>query len=98
MTRLPYDPIGLAKHALKVVFWLAVASIPLAIDYVVTGFMVNGCMPGSECLRYSMPLIADIGLVGWAARALLWPLCVWFLGGRWLFHNIQARLQARGSR
>lgn len=82
---------------LRVVFWLAVASLPVAIDHVVTLFIVNRCMPGSECLTHAMPLIVDIGLIAWFARVLLWPLCVWFLGGRWLFTKYQIRLRDKAK-
>jgi len=70
---------------LNAMFWLAVACIPLAIHHEVVSFMVNNCMPGSECLNQAMPLIVQIGLVSWAARILLWPLAAWNLGGRWLW-------------
>ena len=69
---------------LKIVFWLSVAYIPMALDYETTEFMANQCMVGSECLKLTMPLIVQIGIVGWGARALLWPLAAWHLGGAWL--------------
>jgi hypothetical protein len=83
---------------LRTIFWLAVGGLPIAIDHVVTAFMLNGCMPGSQCLTHAMPLIVDIGLVGWFARALLWPLAAWFLGGRWLFMYYQTRSRRTGAR
>lgn len=70
---------------LKVAFWVAVAYLPLALDNVITDFMINSCEVGSECLDYSMPLIVKIGIVGFAARLLLWPLAAWQLGGRWIW-------------
>ena len=76
---------------LRVGFWLAVAYIPIALEREVTDFMVNrNCMPGSDCLKMTMPLIVQIGLVSWAARILLWPLTVWNLGGRWLWRRLRS--------
>ena len=76
--------------SLEVLFWLAIAYIPLALEREVTDFMVNrNCMPGSDCLKIAMPLIVQIGLVDWAARILLWPLAAWNLGGRWLWQRLR---------
>ena len=77
---------------LRTAFWLGVASVPIAIDLVITNFMVEHCMPGSECLAQVMPLIVNIGLINWIAYALLWPLSAWFLGGRWLLAYWRSRL------
>ncbi|WP_133156404.1 hypothetical protein [Hydrogenophaga pseudoflava] len=89
------------KHllaAMLCVFWLAVAYLPLALDREVTNFMVErNCMPGSDCLAMAMPLIIQVGLVGWAARVLLWPLAAWNLGGRWLWSRIRKSSQMPGS-
>ncbi|HEU4776670.1 MAG TPA: hypothetical protein VFS95_07565 [Telluria sp.] len=80
------------SFALRIIFWLAVAYLPLAIDREITAFMVDQrCMPGSECLKLAMPLIVQLGLVGWAARVLLWPLAFWHLGGSWLWKNFRQR-------
>ncbi|SRR6266513_2474038 len=89
------------KHALlvlRMIFWLAVAYIPLAIDREIANYMVNrGCMPGTECLTQVMPLIVQVGLVGWAARLLLWPLAAWHLGGAWLWGHFRSRRPDAGS-
>lgn len=74
----------------KVVLWLAVAYLPLALNYEITDFMVNTCKVGSECLNHAMPLIVQIGMVGLAARILLWPLATWHLGGRWLWLRLRS--------
>jgi hypothetical protein len=81
----------------QVVFWLAVAYLPLALDREVASFMVNGCMPGSGCLNQAMPLIVQIGLVGWAARILLWPLVIWHLGGGWLWRRFRSHRSTVGN-
>ena len=69
---------------LRVLLWLTVAGIPVAIDHVITAFMVERCLPGSDCLKNAMPLIVNVGVVNLCAYALLWPLSAWFLGGRWI--------------
>lgn len=69
----------------KYIFWLSVGLLPAAIDYTTTKFMTDKCLPFSECLIYTMPLIADVRLISLIARLLLWPLCFWFLGGKWLY-------------
>jgi hypothetical protein len=76
---------------LRVLFWVAIACIPLATDRAVTDFMTSRCMPGSECLKQAMPLIVSVGLINWGAYALLWPLSAWFLGGRWLLSRFRNR-------
>ena len=78
-------------RTLLVIFWLAVACIPLALNRVVVDFMVARCMPGSECLTHAMPLIINVTLVDWAARILLWPLSLWNLGGAWLWRRWRTR-------
>ena len=80
-----------AVWVLKATFWMAIAGIPVAIDRVITDFMVTGCMPGSECLKWAMPLIVNVGLVNWVAYALLWPLSAWFLGGSWIVARVRKR-------
>jgi hypothetical protein len=77
---------------LGIVFWLAVAALPMVLDQQVTDFMLErNCMPGTECLRLAMPLIAQVEVVAWGARMLLWPVAIWNLGGRWLWRQARAR-------
>lgn len=73
---------------LRVIFFAAIAGIPVATDRAITDFMLAGCMPGSTCLSQVMPLVVNIGIVNWVAYALLWPLAAWFLGGRWLITRL----------
>ena len=86
-----------ALYVLSLVFWLAVAYIPLAIDHEITDFMVKQCMPGSQCLTMAAPLIVQIGLVGWGARLLLWPLAAWHLGGAWVWRRLSVARSSRAS-
>ena len=79
--------------AVRSLFWLVLALLPLAIDREVTSFMVNdGCMPGSQCLSHAMPLIVQIELISLVARVIIWPVAIWHLGGKWLL------LKLRGQR
>lgn len=81
---------------LKAIFWIALAILPLVIDYVITAFMVNDCMVGSPCLTQAMPLIIDIGLITLTMRIFLWPICIWFLGGQWIFSKImKSKMETR---
>lgn len=75
---------------LRVIFFTAIAGIPVATDRAITDFMLAGCMPGSGCINQVMPLVVNIGVVNWAAYALLWPLAAWFLGGKWLVTRLWA--------
>lgn len=86
-----------AKSILRLMFWMAVASIPLAIDYEVRDFMVNQCMPGSQCLAMVAPLIVQIGLIGWATRVLLWPIAAWHLGGSWIWRRLSGGRSTRAA-
>jgi len=81
----------------RVIFFAAIAGIPVATDRAITDFMLAGCMPGSKCISQVMPLVVNIGIVNWAAYALLWPLAVWFLGGRWLVTRLWASRRNRSS-
>ncbi len=84
---------------LRVIFWLVVAALPLAIDRQISDFMIErNCMPGTRCLEYAMPLIVQVTMLGWFARVLLWPLALWHLGGRWLWQRYRhTRLAPSGS-
>lgn len=90
-TALDHRLTKAAALALRALFFIAVAAIPVAINQVTTDFMIEGCMPGTQCLTEAMPLIVNIGLVKWAAYLLLWPLSAWFLGGRWVISRIGRR-------
>ena len=80
--------------ALRVAYWVAIVVLPLLLDRAALEAMTDGgCGLGSECLRWSMPLIVQVGLVGLAARILLWPLVAWNLGGRWLWMRWRASRQ-----
>lgn len=81
----------------RLIFFAAIAGIPVATDRAITDFMLAGCMPGSKCINQVMPLIVNIGIVNWAAYALLWPLAAWFLGGRWLIARLLAIRRNRSA-
>jgi hypothetical protein len=81
----------------RVVFFAAIAAIPVATDRTVADFMLARCMPGSGCSKQVMPLLVNIGIVTWAAYALLWPLAAWFLGGRWLVTRLMASRKRRSG-
>jgi hypothetical protein len=82
---------------LRVVFFAAIAAIPVATDRIVADFMLANCMPGSGCIKQVMPLVVNIGIVTWAAYALLWPLAAWFLGGKWLVMRLMASRKGRSG-
>lgn len=73
------------KLIVNTAWWLSIAYIPLgilsAIDHLYTEI---GCSPTGDC--YARGTIAAFELEMWAylAMVLLWPICTWFLGGRWL--------------
>jgi len=76
---------------LRAVYWVAVAVLPLFLHRAALEAMTDGgCGVGSECFHWSEPLMAQVGLVGIAARTLLWPLAAWNLGGRWLWKRWRA--------
>ncbi len=75
--------------ALRLTFWIALASLPIVTDLVVTEFMVTDCSPGSDCLVQAMPLIVNIGIITIFERIFLWPICIWFLGGEWVFKKLR---------
>ena len=79
---------------LRVVFWIALASLPVVTDSVVTEFMVTKCAPDSECLTQAMPLIVNIGIITLIERIVLWPVCLWFVGGRWFFYKLRSKKKA----
>ena len=80
---------------LRFLFWVCVASIPVAMDHQVTTFMDRSCMPGSECLNHAMPFIVQVGLVNWVAKLLLWPLAAWKLCGQQVWRRVRAnRIEA----
>lgn len=77
----------------KKLFWIALAALPEITDYLVTMFIVNSCMPGTECLNHAMPLIVDVGIITLVEMLLVWPDSLWFLGGRWVYSKSRSSIR-----
>jgi len=83
-------------HAtVRALYWLALALVPFAPSYFTTVALErSGCSYGSSCFEHAIPVVSEMGVVFGILALLLWPLCVWQLGGRWVWRRVNAKSAA----
>ena len=81
------------QHVCPMIAWRKVFSGSTArttSHLELTDFMIDhNCLPGTDCLVVTMPLIVQISMIAWLYGALLWPIAIWNLGGGWILRKIQ---------
>jgi hypothetical protein len=74
---------------LKIAYWLLVALIPFLPIYLNDRVQERvNCSLANGCLQRAMPFIAEMGIACAIAGFILWPMCLWQLGGRWLWGRV----------
>jgi hypothetical protein len=87
---------------LKVLWWLCVAYIPVAVFQIADGLYAEvGCPPRQECYAPGTIAATELEFLAFGLVLLLWPVCLWFLGGGYILKKVFRRqapnhsLQAR---
>lgn len=73
------------RRVAKAIWWLAIAYVLFGMLRAIDRLYAEiGCSPRGDC--YELGTIAGFELEMWVlwTAFLVWPLCIWFLGGRWL--------------
>jgi hypothetical protein len=80
------------KSMLERLYWVAVAAVPFVPWYMLQGLQDRlGCLPGSPCFDFGLPFYAEGAVAGIYTGILLWPMCIWHLGGRYLWRRWSTR-------
>ena len=90
--------MGIAKTTLKTLWWVALAYVPVAILRVVSRLYAEiGCPPQGDCYLPGTSTAFELEFLAFAVAALVWPVCFWFLGGRWLSTRLGFRLASNSA-
>ena len=75
------------RIVLTTAYWLVVAALPFLPIYLDLQLEERiDCTLANGCLQHAIPFISEMGVSCALSALILWPLCVWNLGGRWLWH------------
>jgi len=78
---------------LNVGYWLLVALLPFLPIYLNDRVQERiNCSLADGCLQHAMPFIAEMGIACVIAGLILWPMCLWQLGGRWLWRRMRGQV------
>ena len=73
-------------------YWLLVAGLPFLPIYLNDRVQERvACSLADGCLQHAMPFIAEMGVACALLILVLWPLCLWNLGGRYLWRRMVRR-------
>ena len=68
------------------IYWLMVALVPFYPWYVLTKLQDRlACAWGTPCFVHGLPFQVEGSVAGIFTGVVLWPMCLWQLGGRHLW-------------
>lgn len=86
----------LIASLIKWLWWLGVSYIPIAIHNLERQFMASiGCPLSGDCYVPGSEILIDFDILVIGLALYLWPICIWFLGGRYVFGRIRSLVQKR---
>lgn len=86
----------LIGSAIKWLWWLGVGYIPFALHNLERRFMDSiGCPPAGDCYVPGSEILMDFDILIIGLAFYLWPVCAWFLGGRYAFNGVRSRMHKR---
>ena len=75
-----------AHAILEKLYWLLVAAVPFFPWYRLDSLQEKlGCTFGSPCFEHGLPFQVEGAFAGLLTGLLLWPMCIWHLGGKHLW-------------
>jgi hypothetical protein len=70
-------------------WWLALAVIPFIFwQHISSLYKEIGCTPNSDCYNPGTIAAYQLEILVIGIAILVWPICFWHLGGKWLFERI----------
>lgn len=73
-------------------YWLAIAGVPFFPWYMLDALRERlACAYGTPCFEVGVAYYVEGAVAGVVTGVLLWPMCVWQLGGKHLWHRFVAR-------
>jgi hypothetical protein len=70
-------------------YWLFIAASPLLPWYMLSSLQERlACAYGSPCFEHGLPFFVEGVVAGYVVGVVLWPMCVWQLGGRYVWHRM----------
>jgi hypothetical protein len=74
---------------IRSLWWLLVAHLPVSIHQLSRSYAKQiGCPSAGDCYVPGSELLLDFDLLVMGSALLLWPVCLWFLGGGWLWRKL----------
>lgn len=71
--------------AVRSFWWIAVARLPLSIRDLSASYAEDiGCPPRGDCYVPGSEILLSFDILVMGSAVLLWPVCFWFLGGKWV--------------
>ena len=77
------------RLVVKITWWLWLASVPFFFwGFIDNVFTQIGCPPSGDCYEPGSNAAFELDLLTSALAILVWPPCIWFLGGRWILYRL----------
>lgn len=84
-----------AHLVLSRLYWLVVATLPFLPWYMLNAISERlACEYGTPCFEHGLPYLVEGSVAGLSIGIVLWPMCVWQLGGWYLWSRLR---NGRGS-
>lgn len=78
------------KFMISKVYWLLVAAVPFYPAYTLFDLQERlACAYGSPCFEYGLPFQVEGTTAGIFTGLVLWPMCIWKLGGEFAWNRIR---------
>lgn len=85
-------------YVIQSLWWLSVSYIPIAVMAATQALYVEiGCGPG-DCYEAGWLSGIRFEFTAIFAGGLIWPVAIWFLGGRWLCKQIRMKSTTSGEK
>jgi hypothetical protein len=86
----------LIASVIKWLWWLGLCYMPVALWNLERRFMDSiGCPPSGDCYVPGSEILMDFDILVIGLTFYLWPVCAWFLGGRYVFSGVRSFAQSR---
>ena len=81
----------LIASVIKWLWWLGLCYMPVALWNLERRFMDSiGCPPSGDCYVPGSEILMDFDILVIGLAFYLWPVCAWFLGGRYVFSGVRS--------
>jgi hypothetical protein len=68
-------------------YWLLVAAVPFYPAYELFALQESlSCAYGTPCFEHGLPFQVQGSTAGMYTGLVLWPLCIWKLGGEYIWN------------